>query len=161
MNSAGSGLVHVCRAVLGRLLQTTFTVAVLAVACESTIDTLSPDNLGVEIRSDQPVYAPRDDFSGTFTFVNKSGQRMKAEFPTTGLYHVELYDVDGNLRRSHFPGQDSAVTYLELEPFGTRTDTLKFPLYSPPESLLAGPFRVRAWVDGHEDIYSETAIEIR
>jgi hypothetical protein len=161
MTISREGLVLSCRPIFRRLLPAAAAAALLAAACNSTIATLSPDNLGVEITSDLPVYAPRGNFAGTFTFVSKSGQRMKVRFPTTGLYHVDFYDVDGNLRRSYFTGQDSVVTYLELAPFGTRTDSLKFPLYSPSESLLAGPVRVRAWVDGYEGIYSETAIEVR
>ena len=152
---------HLCRLVAGVLFAATAAVAVLTAACEKTVSTLSPDNLGVEAKSDLPVYAPRDTFSGTLTFTNKTSQRIKAEFPTASLYHVDFYDVDGNLRRAYFPVRDSVVTYLEMGPLGARVEPLKFLLYSPPESILAGAYRVHAWVDGHPDIYSEIAIEVR
>ncbi len=136
-------------------------VALLTMACDRTITTLSPETLSVEVFADPSVYGPHDEFSGTFTFVNRSGERIRAAFPTTDLFHIQFFDGDGNLRRSYSPDRIPAVTYLDLAPFATLTDSVKFPLYSPPESLLPGPFLVRGWVDGHEDIHSETAITVR
>lgn len=136
-------------------------VALFMPACDRTVTTLSPGTLSVEVRADPSIYGPRDEFSGTFTFINLTGERIRVAFPTTSLFHIEFFDGAGNLRRSYSPDRIPAVTYLDIAPLATLTDSLRFPLYSPPESLLAGPFLVRGWVDGHEDIHAETAIQIR
>ncbi len=148
------------RPVLSRLLLT----AVLVVTGCGTIDSqaLSPSNLKIEIRSDNSVYAPEDTFSGTFTFINRSRRRIRASFPSWGQYWVDFYDDEGILRLGWSDNVGPpAVSYLELEPLGTRTDTLRIPLAGPPDSLHEGTYRVHAWVDRHEDIYSETTIEVR
>jgi hypothetical protein len=150
--------------ILGRLLLATATAAVLAVAGCGTTDRLSPSNLRVEIRPDKSVFAPGDSFKGTFKFINRSMKSIRAEFPTSRLYSIVFYDNQGTRRFSYDPVAYQVLTYLELGPLGTRTDKLKFPFYSyaiPEGSVPPGTYRVRAWVEYHEDIYSEATIEVR
>ena len=124
-----------------------------------TTDSLSPANLALEIRADTTVFYPFDPFTGTLTFTNKSRRRIRGEFATMGQYHVDFYDGEGVLRRSYFPNaQYQRVSFLELEPLTSRTDTLEFTLSDTTDTLPPGTYRVLAWIHGHPDINSETSI---
>jgi hypothetical protein len=122
-------------------------------------DILSPANLEVKIQADTTVYYPFDPFSGTLTFTNKSQRRIGGEFATMGQYHVDFYNEEGVPQRSYFPdAQYLRVSYLELEPLASRTDTLEFTLSDTTDTLPPGTYRVLAWIEGHPDINSETSI---
>jgi len=143
------------------VLASAWAVALMVWGCGTEHD-LSPANLKLEIRSGRYVYGPWDDFSGTLTFTNKTRRRIDAEFPSLGQYRIDFYDSTGVRQRMVFPGaQYPAVSHLELEPLGTRVETLDFPLSCDEDTIPLGPYRVRAWVELHEDIYSETTIEVR
>ncbi len=123
------------------------------------IDKLSPANLKIEIRADTTVYYPYDPFTGTLTFTNMSRRKIRGEFATMGQYHVDFYHEDSVLERGCFPGgQYQRVSYLELEPLASRTDTLACVLSDTTDTLPPGAYRVLAWIDGHPDINSETSI---
>ena len=122
-----------------------------------TNDTLTTANLRVEVRSFEKAHAPTDSFKGTFRFINKSLKNVRAEFPTSQLYDLAIYDSLGAERFHLNQGSRQATTYLELGPLGTRTEALRFTFYQLPP----GTYRVRTWVAWHESIYSETAIEVR
>jgi len=124
-----------------------------------TTDSLSTANLAIEIRADTTVYYPFDPFAGTLIFTNKSRRRIRGEFATMGQYHVDFYDGEGVLRRSYFPNaQYLRVSYLELEPLASRTDTLEFTLSDTTDTLPPGTYRVLAWIEGLPDINSEISI---
>jgi hypothetical protein len=128
--------------------------AMLSAGCDRGLSS----DLRIDIRSGKSVYAPDDDFSGTLTFTNKSLQRIRETFPTSCQYHIAFYDWLG-IVRSYYPDVAfQAVTYLVLEPLGMRVDTLSFPISIYPDKIPAGIYRVRAWVEGHEEIYSEATI---
>ena len=76
-----------------------------------------------------------------------------------GQYHVDFYNAESILERSYFPdGQYQNVSYLELEPLESRTDTLQFTLSDTTDTLPPGAYRVLAWIEGHPEINSETSI---
>jgi len=146
----------------GCLFPAALMAAVLAASsCDKTVPP-SPDNLKLEVKSDSATFLYDGNFSGTLTFVNRSWQKIRETFPSLGQYHVGLYDTSGRLRRDHFPNaQYPAVSCFELEPLATRTETLRFSLSVSPDTILYGWYTVRAWIEGHSDIYSETTIYIR
>ena len=122
-----------------------------------TIETITTANLKVEVRSFEKLHAPTDSFKGTFRFINKTIENIRAEFPTSQLYDLAIFDSLGAERFHLNQGSRQATTYLELGPLGTRTEALRFTVYQLPP----GTYRVRTWVAWHESIYSETAIEVR
>jgi len=122
-----------------------------------SIETLTPSNLKVEVRSFENTHAPTDSFKGTFKFVNKTLKNIRAEFPTSQWYDLAFYDSLGVERFHLNQGSQQRITYLELGPLGTHTEQLRFTFYQ----LSPGTYRVRAWVAWHEDVYSETAIEVK
>jgi hypothetical protein len=144
---------------LGRLLQAAATAMVLTAAgCSTTIRILNPGNLRVEVRSFSTTYSQSDSFTGLFMFTNRSLlNSIHAEFGSSQLYDLVFYDSLGIEQFHYNQGAEQVITYLELAPMGTRTEQLRFRFYSLPP----GPYRVHAWVMGHEDIYSETTIEVR
>ena len=122
-----------------------------------TIETLTTANLRVEVTSFDKAHAPTDSFRGTFRFINKTLENIRAEFPTSQLYDLAIYDSLGAERFHLNQGSRQAIRYLELGPLGTRTEALRFTFYQLPP----GTYRVRAWVAWHEDIYSEITIDVR
>ena len=135
-------------------------VAVAIVGCAPREP--SPSNLRVELRSDKVLYVLPDDFSGTLTYINKSCWKVEKTFGSLGRYHMDFYDSTGTAQLRLFPNHEcQALSYLKLGPFETYVDTLRLALHYGYDSLPVGTFRVRAWVEDHEDIYSETMIEVR
>jgi hypothetical protein len=132
-------------------------VLLLATPGCGTRDALSPSNLRVETRSDRSEYAQTDSFRGSFRFVNKTQHSIRAEFATTQMFDLAFYDSLGVEAFHCSMGAYQRVTYLELGPLGTHTTTLAFPFYDLPR----GAYRVRGWVIGHDEIYSDASIEIR
>ena len=130
--------------------------AMLSAGCDRGLSS----DLRIHIRSGKSVYAPNDDFSGTLTFTNKGLKGIHEMFPTSCQYHIAFYDWLG-IVRSYYPDNAfQAVTYLDLEPLGTRVDTLSFPISHYPDTIPPGTYRVRAWVEGHEEIHSEMTIGV-
>ncbi len=122
---------------------------------------LSKDNLTLQIHADTTVYLTTDTFGGTLTFTNKTERKIRETLPSGVLYHVDIYDDSGRQRRSFFPiPRDSAGLCFELEPFATRTDTLRLPLYPvhADSILLDGNYLVVARIEGHPDMEAETAV---
>jgi hypothetical protein len=147
-----------------RLLAAASAVALAAAGC-CTIETLSPDNLRVEVRSTETAYAPTDTFIGSLSFTNRTLRPIRAQFGSDSQSQGALYDGSGKEVLTYRPGGSLIITYLDLPPLGTRTDSLRLPLSwgtHPSDSVLApGTYRFRMWVFGHEDIFSETAFDIR
>ena len=146
------------------LLFTAAVAAVLSLSSCGTTETISPANLKVLVRSHKSTYAPGDTFTGSFTFTNKAVRSIRAQFASSLQFSVAFYDSVDALRLSYPAVAYQVLTHLELAPFATRTEHLEFPLAAlaiPPGPLPTGTYRVRAWVEGHEDIYSETTIEVR
>ena len=146
------------------LLLVAVIAAMLSLSGCGTTDTLSPANLKVLVRSHKSVYSPSDTFTGSFTLTNKSLKSIRAEFGSSLQYNVVFYDSMDALRLSYPAVAYQVLTYLELAPLAARTEHLEFPLAAlaiPPGPLPTGDYRVRAWVEDHEDIYSETTMEIR
>ena len=129
---------------------------VIVAGC-GTADSLSPSNLDVEVRSFTTTHAQTDSFIGTFRFCNKTPKSIRAEFGSSQWFDLVFYDSLGVERFHYNHIAYQILAYLELGPFGTHTDKLAFPFYALPP----GVYRVHAWVFGHEDIYSETSIEVR
>jgi hypothetical protein len=121
-----------------------------------SIETLTPSNLKVEVRSFENTHAPTDSFKGTFKLINKTLENTRAEFLSSQWYDLAFYDSLGVERFHLNQGSQQRTTYLELGPLGTHTEELRFSFYQ----LSPGTYRVRAWVALHEDIYSETTIEV-
>jgi hypothetical protein len=140
------------------------SAVVLAAGC-STIETVSPGNLRVEVVSADTAYASSDTFVGSFTFANRTLRPIRAQFGSDSQSQGALYDGSGNEVLTYRPGGSLVITYLDLPPLGTRTDSVRLPLLRgthPSDSALApGTYRFRMWVFGHEDIFSETTFDIR
>ncbi len=132
------------------------TAVLLATLGCGTADTLTPANTRVDLASARSVYAQTDSFVGTFTFINKTLRSIRAEFASSQLFDLAFYDSLGVESFHLNMGAYQRITYLELGPLGARTEPLAFPFYQLPR----GTYRVRAWVEGHEDIYSEKTIRI-
>jgi hypothetical protein len=131
--------------------------AMLSAGCDRGLSS----DLRIDIRTGKSVYAPNDDFSGTLAFTNKSLKQIHETFPTSCQYHIAFYDWLG-IVRSYYPTVAFEVlTYLELEPLAMRVDTLSFRISYNPDMMPPGMYRVRAWVENHEDVFSETTIEVR
>jgi hypothetical protein len=130
--------------------------AVLSAGCDRALSS----SLALELRSNRVIYELDDDFSGTLTFTNRSAQRIRERFRTGRQYNIAFYDSLGIVRNLFPDIEIPAFTYLELEPFATRVDTLDFPLSDYPDTIPLGIYRVRAWVEGHEEIYSEITIGV-
>jgi len=130
--------------------------ATLSAGCSRRLSS----SLALELRSNQVMYELDDDFSGTLTFTNRSAQRIRESFPTGRQYNIAFYDSLGIVRNTFPDIEIPAFTYLELEPFATRVDTLDFPLSDYPDTIPLGIYRVRTWVEGHEEIYSEITIGV-
>jgi hypothetical protein len=125
----------------------------------------SPTDLELTLNSDKPSYKSGESFTGTLTFVNKTRRPIDVQFATLGQYHVDVYDSEGVARIEGFPGAGApAVSHLTLDPLGMRVDTLKFLLVyyvdTIPHALPPGAYRLHAWIDRFEDIYSEENITI-
>ena len=134
-------------------------LALVAGCGRSPAVALCKDNLELVLRSDSTEYYPFGPFSGTLTFTNTGEWKIRESFPSEGQYHVDFYDEEGVLRRSYFPNaQYQRVSYFELEPLASRTDSLKFTLSDTTDTLPPGTYRVLAWIEGHPDINSETSI---
>jgi hypothetical protein len=120
---------------------------------------ISRDNLALDIGSDTTVYLPTDTFTGVLTFTSTAEWRIREEFSDGGIYHVGFYDYRGELKRDYFPNAPQpCVTTFELDPLAARTETLSLPLSWPTDTLRDGEYRVVAWIEGHPDVNSETAI---
>jgi hypothetical protein len=147
-------------------LQTSLTVAALLVLAGcGPISHPSPTDLELTLNSDKPSYKSGESFKGTLTFANKTRRVIDVEFRSLGQYHVDVYDSDGVVRIEGFPGAGApAVSHLTLDPLALRVDTLEFPLVyyvdTVPYQLPSGAYRLRAWIDRFEDIYSEENITI-
>jgi hypothetical protein len=146
----------------GRLASTAF-LALLLLACvvlspDNQEVLPSPDNLKLELQTLTPQYSTVDTFLGTLRFTSLGDRSVRENCPG-GHYHVGLYDVWGTLRRDYVPDSGSVVTFL-LGPDQTFIDTLRFPLSVAPDTIPAGPYRLRAWLPRHEDIYSEISLSI-
>jgi hypothetical protein len=139
------------------------TVGTVITGCATS--NLSPANLRVDVGTDHAVYSPGDTLSGSITFVNRTLKHIRAEFNTTGQFWYGLYDSAGGELFSFCNGCGMAFTYLDLPPLGTQTDSFDFLLtrdaHPSSQPLTPGPYRVRVWVEYHEDIFSETTIEVR
>jgi len=133
------------------------TVFLLATSGCGTIDTLSPYNLRVEIRPSRVEYAQTDSFTGSFRFANRTARNIRAEFGSSQLFDLAFYDSLGAESFHYNMGAYQRVTYLDLGPLGTHTVNLAFPFYGLPR----GTYRVHAWVERHEDIYSDVSIQVR
>ena len=125
----------------------------------------SPSDLELTLRSDKTSYKSGESFTGTLMFTNKTRRSIDVEFRTLGQYHINIYDSEGVARIEMFPGGTYlAVSHLTLDPLGTRVDTLEFRLVyyvdTIPHPLPPGAYRLRAWIDRFEDIYSEENITI-
>ena len=124
-------------------------------ACDRT-DTLTPDRLKVEIRSFRAEYEQGDTFRGSFTITNKTLKSIRAKFPDSRWFDLVLYDSLGNAAFHYNVVAFQIVTYLELDPLDSHTEMLSF----PPDTLPVGAYRVHGWVMWHEDIWSETTIQV-
>ena len=125
----------------------------------------SPGNLELTLRSDKTSYKSGESFTGTLMFTNKTRRSIDVEFRSLGQYHVDVYDSDGVARIEMFPGGTYlAVSHLTLDPLASRVDTLEFALVyyvdTIPCQLPLGTYRIRAWIDRFEDIYSEQNVMI-
>jgi hypothetical protein len=140
-------------------------VALAVLAGCGPISHPSPTDLELILSSDKPYYKSGESFTGTLTFVNKTRRVIDVEFRSLGQYHVDVYDSEGVVRIEGFPGAGApAVSHLTLDPLGMRIDTLEFLLVyyvdTIPHALPPGAYRLRAWIDRFEDIYSEENITI-
>gem|GEM_PF-2658214 len=125
----------------------------------------SPSDLEMILHSDKPSYESGESFTGTLTFVNKTQRSIDVQFATLGQYHVDVYDSEGVARIRKFDGGTYlAISHLTLDPLASRVDTLDFPLVyyvdTIPYPLPLGTYRIRAWIERFEDIYSEQNITI-
>jgi hypothetical protein len=125
----------------------------------------SPGDLELTLNSDKPSYKFGEPFTGTLTFANKTRRSIDVEFRSLGQYHVDVYDSDGVARIEMFPGGTYlAISHLTLAPLASRVDTLEFALVyyvdTIPYQLPLGTYRIRAWIEDSEDIYSEANITI-
>jgi hypothetical protein len=151
-----------------RLTQTRAGLAVAALLLLSgcgPISHPSPGDLELILRSDSPFCKSGESFMGTLTFVNKTRRSIDVEFRTLGQYHVVVRDSEGVARIEKFPGGTYlAISHLTLDPLASRVDTLEFPLVyyvdTIPYPLPLGIYRIRAWIEDFEDIYSEKNITI-
>ncbi len=141
----------------GVLLGVVFVAwATLSAGCSRGLSS----SLALKLYSNRVIYDLDDYFSGTLTFTNTSAQRIRERFPTGRQYNIAFYDSLGIVRKLFPDIEFPAITYLDLEPFATRVDTLDFPLTDYPDTIPLGIYRVRAWVEGHEEIYSEITIGV-
>jgi hypothetical protein len=139
--------------------------ALLVLAGCGPISHPSPTDLELTLNSDKPSYKSGESFTGTLTFANKTRRPIDVQFATLGQYHIVVYDSEEVARIEMFPGAAApAVSYLTLDPLGMRIDTLEFLLVyyvdTIPHALPPGAYRLRAWIDRFEDIYSEESITI-
>ena len=132
------------------------TAAVVSAGC----DRWPSSGLGIELRSSHIAYTTDGDFCGTLTFVNRGVSSIHESFPTSCQYQVVFYDQTGTIRR-HYPIVAFQMpTGLYLGPFDSQVEVLRFSISNRPDTTPAGLYRVRAWVEGHEDIYSETIVAV-
>jgi hypothetical protein len=131
--------------------------AVVLVAGCSTTDVVSPANVRAAVKSNRAVYAPADTFDGSFSLANKTLQIVRIEKTAMALYDLAFFDSCGAEAYRFNTGSYNATSYVPIAPLGTHTDRLKFRM----RVLPPGKYRVHAWLIDHEDIYSETSVEIR
>jgi hypothetical protein len=145
----------------GRLAGVLVVVAVLAgSAC--TDSTLK--NVIVELHFADSAYSPTDTLYGTFKFINIGPDPVRHEFSSGYQYGIRLCDKHGDWRlvATNDGATRCAVTYLELEPYGIRTDHIEVHLWDPDEPPFdTGRYRVRGSVAGREDVHDETTITLR
>jgi len=144
-------------------LSVSFVVAAVIGGAACTDRTLS--NVRVEAWFRDSVHAPTDTLYGTFKFINTGPSSVRHSFASGYQYGIWLYEQNGERRLigTNEGAMFLSVTYLELEPHATRTDTITAYLWDPERPLLAaGRYRIRAALADHDEyVYDETEIVIK